>query len=130
MEGVSRLVLKQMPAEVAIARRRLRCNDGKVVRQGRQGQFLLHLQIPSGGEFLDGLLLRQRLLPHREGRVDVIDKQGQPEHRVKIDLHPHQDGNSRLQRLPGLGLKEGLQLRDMARTSATCFPFTLSERFK
>ena len=102
-----------MAAEVAIARRRLRRNDGKAVRQGRQRQFLLHLQIPPGGELLDGFLLRQRLFPHRKGRVDVIDKQGQPVHRVEIDLHPHQDGDSRLQRLPGLGLEKGLQLRIM-----------------
>ena len=111
LEGVSRLIFKQMPPEIAISRRGLGSNDGEPVRQGRERKFLLHLQIPPGGELLDGLLLRQRLLPHREGRVDFVDEQGHPELLAEMDLDPYQDGDSRLERLAGLLLEEGLEHR-------------------
>ena len=112
-EGIARLVLQQVPPEIAVSRRGLGRDDGQTVRQARERQLLLHFQIAAGGELLDGLLLRQRLLPHREGRVDVVDEQGHPEHLAETDLHPHEDRDARLQRLAGLVLEEGLQLREV-----------------
>ena len=112
-ERVTRLILKQMAAEVAIPRRGLGRNHGQPVRKPREFQFLLHVHVSPGGKPFDGLLLLQGLGPDREGRVDFIDKQGDAVQFTEIHLYPHEDRDPRLERLAGLLLEKGLELRKM-----------------
>ena len=101
-------IVQQMVPEIPIPGGRLGRDDGQAVRDLRQRQFLLQLHVTAGGEPLDGALAFQRLLPQGESRVYIVYEQRDAVQFAETNLDPYQDGNARLERLPGLFFEETL----------------------
>ena len=113
LEGIPRLVLEQVPAEIAIAGGRLRGDHRQAVRQPRQGQFLLHVHVAPGRQLLDGFFALEGRFAEGEGRIDVIDEKADAVKLAVAHLHAHEDGNPGTEFLAGRLLEKGLELRVM-----------------
>jgi len=67
----------------------------------------LHFHVAAGGEPFDGTLALQSLFSQGEGGVDIIDEKGNAVQFAETDLHPHQNGDARLEGLSRLFFKDG-----------------------
>ena len=73
LEAEAILVFRQMPLEVAPARRRLAGNHGQPPRQRRKRKLAVHLEHPLLLQPGDGALAGQLEFAHGERGVDVVD---------------------------------------------------------
>ena len=111
VEGKTVCIALQMPQEVLQAGRGGRRDDGEVVRERRDAEFLLHIHIALLGELFDGALALQSLFAEGEGGVDVFYIERDTVQFTEIDLDLHQDGDAGTKRFAGRFPEEGGELR-------------------